>query len=647
MIRTKALTSRMTQLPAILIAFLLCGLTPGAFAGSLATVGLRGVTPRDVALSGNPAFDQVASGLANTPVGVKVYLQPTATTTTLLTYKWFIVSQPSGSVATLSGTTGTLVTLRPDKAGDYQIALVPQLASKDTTATMQTVHAGVFAGVGTINTHATPEPRAPQCGTGFCHGGGNADADLNVQPEWAQSAHAHKLENHMNGLKGSFYAVSCLPCHTLGYDTNTAAVNMGFDDIATSISYNLNLIPQLVTDSVNQALPKFPLLPAALQAKANVQCENCHGPGTSHPSQLSSTDHGIAGVNLGVSQCAQCHDSSSGNQQIVWQWSQMSHSATPTHTDSGCTKCHTGEGFVDQRVDALPAKTYTAPHSITCSTCHDPHFSENEHQLRLAGDYTFDSGQTYVNAGLGGLCMRCHNSRNTASTDAALIASSRGAHHGPQADVLDGINGYSFGQAFNANSAHTTSVPDTCVACHMAAPTQSGHGVITPPKVGGHTFSMRDGLGTTTTTDDVMNAVNACAGCHPGLTTFDRTARADYDGNGKIEGIQTEVRGLLAILKTKILLISGTSFSATSGEISVTTSGWNALTATKKGAIYNFNLVVRDASLGVHNTSYTIQLLQRTYTNLTGTPINVDFPAIVLRAPVSAKNDVNQWTVYN
>ena len=42
-----------------------------------------------------------------------------------------------------------------------------------------------------------------------------------------------------------------------------------------------------------------------------------HGPGTSHPAHLPDADHGIAGADLGVAQCAQCHDSSTGSQQIV------------------------------------------------------------------------------------------------------------------------------------------------------------------------------------------------------------------------------------------------------------------------------------------------------------------------------------------
>ena len=49
--------------------------------------------------------------------------------------------------------------------------------------------------------------------------------------------------------------------------------------------------------------------------------------------------------------------------------------------------------------------------------------------------------------------------------------------------------------------------------------------------------------------------LSACAPCHAGLTDFNRMSRADYDGDGVVEGVQTEVRGLLDVLGQMIVLI--------------------------------------------------------------------------------------------
>lgn len=655
MIRHTVPLPRMNQAVAILLILMLCGLTPVTHATPLAKISIVPVSPRTVSLGGNPVFNEVSSGHNNVAIGTKVYFQAVPSTTTLIGYQWRLLSVPSGSKSTIAQTSATLVTIRPDVVGDYQVALVPLLASKVTTATIQLIHAATWVGVGTQNTHATPDPHAPQCGTGYCHGGDNADPDLNVLPEWSTSAHAHKVDSHMSGLRGAGYGASCVSCHTVGYDTTSTAVNNGFDDVAATLKYNLTQINTLVADAVATGIDSWPQLPAELQAMANIQCENCHGPGSTHPSHLDAADHKIGGVTLDIGVCAQCHDSGSGHQQIVWQWTQSTHGKINQLSDAynrtPCSECHAGEGFIDTRVNGKPSVAYpTGSHGATCSVCHDPHNSDNEHQLRIAGNFTFDSGQTSKNAGLGGLCYRCHNTRTV--TVAAGIASSRGVHHGPQADMLEGINGYDFstelGPTTMTTSAHATVVPDTCVECHMAAPTQSGTGIITPPKVGGHTWAMTDD----TLTTPVQNVTNACGTCHAGLKTFDRTARADYDGNGKVEGIQTEVKGLMTIVKTafgKMKLTDGKTTISTvltidplEGRLTVSSTNFTKLSTLQKGVYYDYNYISTDKSFGVHNAAYTIQLLQRAYQAMTGVAV----PGAAPRISIKVTNDAEHWDRY-
>ena len=418
------------------------------------------------------------------------------------------------------------------------------------------------------------------------------------------------------------------------------AKNGGFDDAATSLNYDLNQIPALVAESVAEQKPKFPELPAELQAKANIQCESCHGPGSQHPSNLQNANHGIAGADLDTRQCATCHDQPprGGINSKYEQWASSGHSQIHL-IDNGavakrtpCANCHSGEGYVSYRIDGISTTIPPTPHGATCSTCHDPHYSPNESQLRLDGGFFFDTGDYFATAGAGKTCMGCHNSR-VSDLNRTVTTSSRGAHYGPQGDMLDGVNGYSFDMAFNKNSAHYQVVENTCVHCHMAA---------TPPNanMGGHTFAMSDDANTT------INVVNACQECHSGLETYNRKARGDYDGDGVVEGIQDEVKGLLDILGEGILArFAGTSIDPVTGRITISSTDFGKLTTNQKGALYDFNFVWSDGSFGVHNTSYAVQLLQRSYFGVYGEWIKIKYPKMVLRGPVQI-NRADDWAIY-
>lgn len=997
-----------------------------------ATIEILSVSPRAIAISDTDIFDEAATGRRVVGLGEKVYLQGNADEGVVIGgYQWAITSAPGGS-ATLSSTDQQIVTLRPDVLGIFEITLTPLDGSMTPgTPVVVTLHVAFYVGSGAINTEDDdPNPIAPQCATGFCHGGSNADPRLNVTDDWLQSAHANKLQNHLNGNRGAFYSTACLECHAVGFNQNAVAINGGFDDVAANIGFDLNLIPQWVADNfsgpppadviaalvtedlstpgaagwaaiagadfqtqgnptfgghgpVSGQLPlvnvkaaydatqifmrfqwdddsqnnrgriltfdgaawstsgnedrfyvgwpitdgpgregktfsqigcavscherdasnsntlvpdtasllsdcrvchqsssgtkpdtfahptissgtsctachedrtsidggdmiaaagtaldfwhwkaqrsdpiglaedqfssnavrrkrdginlapdnrvdgkaryiyvsgttavantqdllfrsqiasklasselaewnvannryelmdgtpvtvaagttvtrhiledastsdpsasvgassdysagvwtlvltrdlvptgeaasdyafdlsginnfsfaatdnsggahkgvelatlsfgaeaanegNFNLLPLQLQNLASVQCESCHGPGSQHPPNLALEGHAIAGATLDTNVCARCHDSASGFQQKFYEWNNSSHPVTADISEgrvasiSSCLKCHTGEGFVTARVDGETPSPVEDPHSITCSTCHDPHFSPNEHQLRIVGAFTLDSGDELTNPGLGGLCARCHNSRVSDVVNTSLN-SRRGAHHGPQSDMLLGVNGADFGLTLARNSAHIRAVPDLCVQCHMADVPGGGGGVTEPARVGGHSFAMRDTMGTLDPGDDVLNFENACASCHSGLTSYDRTARGDYDGDGATEGIQSEVNGLFDILRAGILAtMPGTSINASLGKIDIGGSDFDSLIDRQKLALYNYNFIWEDGSFGVHNASYTVQLLQRSYWGIFNRPIDFDFPMMDLRAPVQ-KLSTRTWTLY-
>ena len=66
-------------------------------------------------------------------------------------------------------------------------------------------------------------------------------------------------------------------------------------------------------------------------------------------------------------------------------------------------------------VEGNPPNTTYYP--ITCQACHDPHNYSNPHQLRMGYNLTLSDGTAVTNAGAGGFCMECHNSRNGSVTN--------------------------------------------------------------------------------------------------------------------------------------------------------------------------------------------------------------------------------------
>lgn len=105
------------------------------------------------------------------------------------------------------------------------------------------------------------------------------------------------------------------------------------------------------------------------------------------------------------------------------------------------------------------------------------------------------------------------------------------------------------------NSNHTTNEDLNCTTCHMAPVPTSGPAA---GRLGGHTFNLKihDPDDPAYGVENVGNACNSVA-CHGGapLADFDRInpsppypANRDYDGNGTIDGVQTETEGLLQVL---------------------------------------------------------------------------------------------------
>jgi hypothetical protein len=446
-----------------------------------------------------------------------------------------------------------------------------------------------------------------------CHDG-NFPNVPNIYSTFTNTEHASFFTLAIDGLESSHYNASCISCHTVGYDTNSFAVNGGFDDYATLLNWHF---PAVLTNG------NWAAMPSQLQGLANIQCENCHGPGSQHVySQGVTGNTNAISVNYMAGDCSQCHDEVPTHYYSA-EWNNSAH-ANMTRIPSGspsriaCVRCHTAPGFinyVNNLGSPAPYATNYNFEAVTCQACHDPHDASNPHQLRTSTVVPLADGTVVTNAGAGGFCFNCHTSRNGSVTNSVLSypaglatwngGSSFGPHDSPQADMLEGVNGYTYGQIMPV-SPHANVVTNTCVGCHMQTIASTDPAFTL---AGGHTTKM-----SYTNSMGVLTPVTAvCAQCHGNITTFNFPV-ADYDGDGVVEGVQTEVQNLLNKLSTLVPNASGVVDGKVQTSLSVTTK-WPAKYLQ---AAYNWQFVSNDGSLGVHNLAYTVALLKASIANLTG-----------------------------
>lgn len=168
--------------------------------------------------------------------------------------------------------------------------------------------------------------------------------------KWNNSKHARAYENLINS--GEVVEDRCIKCHTLDKES----------------------------DSLK-----------------GVQCEMCHLPGKEHIE--SENKKGTQKIYWSANLCAKCHIGSFHNQFNEWKDSAHSKSLTAAGglvlENEKCQKCHIAQIIVSKNFKSkeVSVKLEDAE-PINCQTCHDPHGSNYEHQLRLS---KVD------------LCVSCHN----------------------------------------------------------------------------------------------------------------------------------------------------------------------------------------------------------------------------------------------
>jgi len=581
---------------------------------------------------------QVCAGISNVALGEPVYLDALVaygvTPSNIVSVVWSITNKPTGSQAVaMSSPLGTNVPLfnaydrynqsgtpvsllagrtffRPDISGTYTV-----LATITTTGTthgtnivpavtniVRTITAGTYYG-------------AQVCAA--CHSG-NFQGVPGVYPTWTNTPHASFFARAIDGQEGSYYNKGCISCHVVGYDTLNTNWNGGFYNYATLLNWQF---PTVLTNG------NWASMNPQLQNLANIQCENCHGPGSQHLGSGGSTNAITVSYNAG--DCSQCHDDLSHHYYSA-EWNNSLH-ATPTRTPSGsnrpaCVRCHTAPGFANYVANIGNPNGYgtnTVYEAISCQACHDPHDASNPHQLRVGTSVLLADGVTTVtNAGAGTICMYCHRSRNGSVTNSIVKypllqqtwegGSSFGPHDNPASDMLEGVNGWTYGKAI-PSSPHANVVSNTCAGCHYQ-PIAATDPAFT--LAGGHSTMMSY----INTNGNEVPVTYACTPCHGNLTTFNFPT-SDYNGDGIIEGVQTEVQHLLDKLST---LLPPTNYYANANnyqgdglvKTSITTqTNWPAKYLE---AAYNWQFVDNDESLGVHNVAYAVGLLKASIGDLIG-----------------------------
>ena len=524
-------------------------------------------------------------------------------------YAWTMISKPSGSSAALYDAANKIkAKFVPDVVGQYIINVTTKNKKLADTTLADTIFASTYKGAGL---DASCE---------FCHATKKFDT-------WKLTPHAlvfkegitGNLENDpAMGGKGA-YGLSCIKCHTTGWENKANNGNFGYLANTTNwtsgsrtATWDSTWWWGLTYAGGDYWVPKDSMfiwdgMPAALKPLATIGCESCHGPATDHTTDFANAKKKI-GKSYDAGVCNQCHAASATKHRIGIDWAASMHATPFVENQTGCYPCHSGSAFA-KYTDNPTTPGYDVTTEIsqkTCATCHDPHGNSNTASLRTVKmiNDTLMGGFKITSGGLGQLCMNCHRGRSSLAQKVTNTAPSYGYssryynHNGPQADMFWGQNGYEYGQTITKVSAHQAT-PNACVTCHMP-PTK------TNAMVANHAFSM-DTAG-----------VAGCTTCHAGATTIAGIkASADYDGDGTTEGFQAEVEGLLAKLK-------GYLPKDATGEVAQGPLGTAVDSALWKGkknitaSIWNYWFVMKDGSMGVHNPKYSVGMLQAAITAITG-----------------------------
>ena len=365
-----------------------------------------------------------------------------------------------------------------------------------------------------------------------------------------------------------------------------------------------------------------------------------------------------------------------GDHMYVFHGSNASYANGPD-----CSKCHTHQGFVDFIDAGMPAtwSQYDGPPGPECFTCHKPHIS-GDFSLRKETNETLIDGSTIFNGGKGNLCVTCHKSLTASTTfltgfsgvlPAGTASKSwqtyNGTHHGPQAEFVMGANYYATpAKLYEGPSPHYSGalpVGDTCVGCHMYAPSDTSRfsGTL---QMGGHGMYLG---GDVHGVDS--NVIGACRSCHTsypndfsglpyqvyantntagGTGSLSGGFEANSSLNARLDDIRANRDLLIGYFGTgsnfyKTALVAGNVVAGVAGDGpiedaltggDVASGEWgkdwifaaSRLDENQSKAFWNFKFFIEDKSQGIHNPKFAHQILYDAVVALGMTPAGTPPP---------------------
>jgi hypothetical protein len=388
---------------------------------------------------------------------------------------------------------------------------------------------------------------------------------------------------------------------------------------------------------------------------ANESCKECHNPSVVDQKVVqfafSKHKYGEAAFEeAGSTGCAPCHESEG------FKFVCMNNTPSTFTATNGVY------------ANDYAATTSIAYGELSCFTCHS-----NLHTSYTGADFapltttapvsmTFFGGAKSINltqdGGISNLCVKCHQPRPFTNSNgdknvlnyAGLASNPTGkfydgaqantlnvlkpgyrthTHYGTAGAVFAGMGGIEFaGQLTYESSKHTTEA--SCQDCHMAPITG---------KAGGHTFVAKGNF-------------NGCTTCHSTVTNASQAASYWATPRNEIKGLLEQLAAKLKVGTVEILnrnpdaesnLWASLTTNKYDGYLNIydpvnnpdgltnnptgtfkatSTTGFTAaqitinnglpaitLTNAQMGALINFQLCLRDYSLGIHNYKYVKALL--------------------------------------
>jgi len=213
----------------------------------------------------------MTSALPNVGVGTHVFLEEVVSDPDegdSVTTEWAF-TPPDGSSAEL--TEGGSAYFVADVEGKYEVKLVATDTAGASSEATLTVNAATYMG---------------QENCAMCH--------ADQAEKQAETDHASMFARGIDGIVSDHYGEGCIGCHTVA---PWEGENAAFDDVMAEVGW---AFPETLEEGNWEALQADY---AELAALGNIQCENCHGPGSAH----MGDPEGIA-VSLAAETCGYCHD---------------------------------------------------------------------------------------------------------------------------------------------------------------------------------------------------------------------------------------------------------------------------------------------------------------------------------------------------